>query len=182
MKNKKCDKCENLNLSSAKYCSQCGYKLAVEEVVENTPQINQKLKSKNRLVPIIVGIITFIVAYFGAQKLFNTEQTFDKVLTRVASEINENCPLIIDGDTRLDNTIGLPNNTFQYNYTLINLDQRDINVAELRKTIEPNIVNNVKTNPDMKEFRDNKVTMTYNYKDKNGVFIIKIIVTPEMYE
>ena len=39
-----------------------------------------------------------------------------------------------------------------------------------------------KTNPNMKDYKNNKVTMSYNYRDKNGVFTLKINVTPEMYE
>jgi len=42
-------------------------------------------------------------------------------------------------------------------------------------------INNVKTNPDLKIYRDNKVTMAYNYKDKNGIFVLKISVTPGLY-
>jgi hypothetical protein len=34
----------------------------------------------------------------------------------------------------------------------------------------------------MKDYKENKVTMAYNYRDKNGKFILKINVTPEKYE
>ena len=99
-----------------------------------------------------------------------------------ASEINENCPIMIDNDTRLDNTVAMPNNIFQYNYTLVNLEKNEINIEELRSFIEPNVVNNVKTNPEMKAYKDNKVTMSYFYKDKKGEYLLEINVTPEQYE
>ena len=46
----------------------------------------------------------------------------------------------------------------------------------------------IKINPemfivkDLKEFRKHKITMSYNYFDKNGEFITNIDVTPAMYE
>ncbi len=103
-------------------------------------------------------------------------------MMKAASEINESCPIMIDKDTRLDNTIALPDNIFQYNYTLVNLEKQEINVGELKNYIEPNVINNVKTSPDMKDYRENRTTMVYYYKDKNGEFVLKINVSPEKYE
>lgn len=88
---------------------------------------------------------------------------------------------MVDQNTRLDNVAAFPNNIFQYNYTLVNLEKSEVNIDTVKKYLEPNIINNVKTNPDLKPYRDNKVTMAYNYRDKNGVFVLKIEVTPEMY-
>jgi hypothetical protein len=75
----------------------------------------------------------------------------------------------------------MPNNIVQYNYTLVNLDKYEVNIDTVIKYIKPGLINNVKTNPDLKAYRDNKVTMAYNYKDKNGVFVLKINVTPDLY-
>lgn len=40
----------------------------------------------------------------------------------------------------------------------------------------------VKTNPGLKNFRENKVTMSYYYKDKNGKFLIKLKFNPDSYK
>ena len=89
---------------------------------------------------------------------------------------------MVDQYTRLDNALALPENIFQYNYTLVNITQSEINLDTVKKYIEPSIINNVKTSPDLKIYRDNKTTMIYNYRDKNGVFVFKLSVTPDMYE
>ena len=141
-----------------------------------------KKKSKHKILPIIVGLIAFGISFFVVQKLFNNQQSFDKAMMKAANEINESCPIMVDNDTRLDNTVAMPNNVFQYNYTLVNLVKSEINIDEIRNYIEPNVVNNVKTNPDMKDYKKNKITMAYNYRDKNGEFILKINVTPDKYE
>ena len=129
----------------------------------------------------IFGILFFGISYFGVQQIFFKAPTFDKVMMQNASELNKNCPIMIDKYTKLDNVIALPNNTFQYNYTLVDIIKAEVNSDTIRKYIEPGIMNYVKTNPEMKIFRDNKTTINYYYKDKNGVFVLNITVTPEIY-
>lgn len=142
-------------------------------------QTDDKGKRK-KIIGTIVVILAFGLAYFGAQQLFKAP-SFDKAMMEAASELNESCPIMVDQDTRLDNAVALPDNIFQYNYTLVNLDKSEVNIDTAKKYLEPGLINNVKTNPDLKAYRDNKVTMAYNYRDKNGVFVLKINVTPDLY-
>jgi hypothetical protein len=51
----------------------------------------------------------------------------------------------------------------------------------VNKYIRPGIIENVKNGPELREFRKNKITLDYNYFDKNGEFVTQISVTPEMY-
>jgi hypothetical protein len=44
------------------------------------------------------------------------------------------------------------------------------------------MINTTRTNPGLKIFRDHKTTMAYSYKDKNGVFVLKINITPDKYK
>jgi len=123
----------------------------------------------------------FLFVFFIKQLAFNTP-SFNKAMMQAASEVNKSCPVMVDQETRLDNAVALPGNIFQYNYTLINLAKDSIDAQSFEDYMKPVILNNVKTNPDLKVYRDNKVTMAYNYKDKNGVFITKISVSAKQYE
>src|SRR5688572_1527845 len=118
---------------------------------------NNKLK---KTFGVIVGVITFGLAYFGAQQMFKAP-SFDKAMMEAASELNKTCPIMVDQDTRLDNAVALPGNIFQYNYTLVNYEKSELNIDTVKKYIEPGLINSVKTNPDLE--RKNKVTMAYNY-------------------
>lgn len=89
---------------------------------------------------------------------------------------------MIDAETQLDNTLALPNNTFQYNYTLINIDYSTLDSTEFKSIMTPNIVEQVKTNPQMEFFRKNKVTLNYYYRDKHRHYMSLITITPDMYE
>jgi hypothetical protein len=176
----KCDKCGANNARNAKYCCECGYELpkpTIEEIQNPNSEPTPKRDYK-KLLGIIVGVITCFII----QQLFFKAPSFDKAMMDVASELNKSCPIMVDSETRLDNTVALPNNAFQYNYTLINLDKSEVIIDTVKKYLEPGIINNVKTNPDLKIYRDNKTTMIYYYKDKNGEFVYKLSVTPDMYK
>jgi hypothetical protein len=182
----KCTHCEEYNNTNAKYCFRCGYELPktkMESMGTTAPKKseNGKLTSKN-LLGSVVGIVAFGLAYFLVQQVFLKPPSYDKVMMKAASELNESCPMMVDQYTRLDNAVALPGNIFQYNYTLVDMTKAEVNLDTVKKYFEPGIINNVKTNPDLKLQRDNKTTMVYNYRDKNGIFVVKFSVTPELYE
>jgi len=55
----------------------------------------------------------------------------------------------------------------------VNLLKDSINIGALKNQVEPSIINNSKTNPGFKNFRANKVTMSYLYKDRE--FCLKFL-------
>ena len=141
----------------------------------------EKSKNNKKTIGTAVGLaVGLIVAFLVKQFLF-TPPSFDKAMMQAASEINESCPIMVDQETRLDNAIAFPENILQYNYTLVNLIKDSIDLKAFEDYMQPMILNNVKTNPDLKIYRDNKTTMAYSYKDMEGVFITKISITADQY-
>jgi len=181
-----CNNCGAENKINSRYCSQCGYelpKINSEMIDSDTNETSKEKKGGKRKILInAIGIIAFALAYFAVQQFFFKTPSVDKLLLKTASEVNKSCPMMVDEITRLDNSVALPNNTFQYNYTLINTDKAEVNIDTVKKYIDPNIINNVKTNPDIKFFRDHKTTLIYYYRDKKGEFVHKLTVTPTMYK
>lgn len=113
--------------------------------------------------------------------LNNNSDDFQSVLTITSQKINDMCPMVVDKDTRLDNTVVLSNKKIQYNYTMINNIAEDFDADYLEIEFVPNLINQVKTNPGLELFRQNNVTFSYYYQDKNGKFILNTIIKPEMY-
>ena len=111
-----------------------------------------------------------------------SEVRFSEFLHEISMEINKKCPMVVDKDTRLDNTVVLSNNTIHYNYTMVNLEKENIDLKALEKNYTPILLENVKTNPGLKTFRDRNVTLSYYYKDKNGNFLLSYKATPELYK
>jgi hypothetical protein len=142
--------------------------------------MEQTKPKKNITGPVVGSVLAVIVAVL-VQQFFFKAPSYDAAMMKAASEINESCPMMIDQDTRLDNTLSLPGNVFQYNYTLVNLIKDSIDIGAFQAYMEPLVVNNVKSNPDMQYQRDNEATLAYQYKDKHGVFIVKLLVKPEQY-
>jgi hypothetical protein len=182
-----CNNCQTDNLDNSKYCKSCGYELPKNDTHNVDEKVGVEVENKKntmskKILGTIIGVLVFFLTYYAVQYFFFQPPSFDKAMMSAASELNKTCPIMIDQYTRLDNAMALPNNSFQYNYTLINIDKSEVNLDTVKKYIEPNIINNVKTNPDLKIYRENKTTMIYNYRDKNGVFVVKIAVTPEMYK
>jgi len=181
----KCTHCEENNPIRNKYCSNCGYELpktVVENVDHPIQPKPQKTNTRKVVLLVIVYAVAFGLSYLVVQQLFFKTAPLDQTMMAAASEINKNCPLMIDSETRLDNAVSLPQNVFQYNYTLLNIDKASTDTLEMRKYLEPTIINSVKTNPQMKFQRDHKTTINYFYKDKSGAFLLLISVTPEKYQ
>ena len=192
-----CTHCKTENSSKAKYCIECGFELPkiIKEVVPEV-QTTVKPKKKRKYVSLLVIISLIVIAfsvlgYFTYQKLVenNVFATIENVinvaknpLQLIANEMNKSCPMMVDEETRLDK-ITLPSKTvFQYNYTLINYEKTEIDTVKIKSNLEQNIIQLIKTNPQMEYQRQNKVTMNYIYNDKNGDYLMSIIITPELYK
>lgn len=179
-----CSNCEAENEINSKYCSVCGYKLPLSENQNIKTEIEQtkgtKPKRKFDLKAFFGFVVGFIIMFFVAQSFF--KPSIDKQLVEFANELNKTCPMNIDEYTILKNVVPLPNKTIQYNYTLIGITKAEVNLDTVKKYVFPAVLQNAKSNPDMKLFRDNKVTLDYYYADKNGEFVTEYIVKPDMYK
>ncbi len=130
------------------------------------------------LIGMAVGMVVSVLVF----QYVNAPPPIDEILMNTASEINKNCPIRIDNATQLDNTIALPGNVFQYNYTLVDFELSEINVDEMEAQLETFALSNIRTHPEMEQFRKNKVTVNYSYRDSKGEYITKITITPDEYK
>jgi hypothetical protein len=127
-------------------------------------------ESKKKIISqVIITILTFLVAFFGTRYLMSNFNSADKELKKIAIEINKSAPTMVDKDTRLDN-VSVFENTLQYNYTLINIaiDDAGLDLDGAKKFIMKNAQDNLDNRPEMKDYREKKIALKYNYKDKNS--------------
>jgi len=101
-------------------------------------------------------------------------------LNRVADELNKKLPMMVDGQTRLDQ-VSAKTGTLIYSYSLPNEKKGDVDFSALQKILRLNIIANYRT---MKELRKWNVSLDYQYKDKdkNGESIGEILVTTKDFE
>ncbi len=143
--------------------------------------MNKESSKKNvKLISIVVGIILFAVAYYGIQEF--SKNDFQDEMEKAAIELNKKLPVQVDKFSRLDSASTKSNSNFTYHYTLLNIEKSEVYPDSVYKYMKPGIIENIKTNPDLKMYRDNDITMEYRYYDKNGDFAVNISVPPNLYK
>lgn len=179
-----CTHCGTANQSGARFCKACGHELPKTQTVITSfePLAPSKAESRRKnMIGVIVGVVglavILTVGYFVMQGPLK-----EGILAGMAEKTNQSCPMMLDNETRLDNVEALSGNSLQYNYTLVNIDRGEINTDALMKALEPNILENIKSNQEMNLIRKMKTTLIYHYSDKNGEYIHQYTVTPDMYE
>jgi hypothetical protein len=62
----------------------------------------------------------------------------------------------------------------------VNLTKGDgSNIQKFEEATRPNIVREYKTAPGLKALREADVSMHHRYSDRNGVFVVEIVVAPD---
>lgn len=137
--------------------------------------------TKKYIYQAVIFTVTFIVAFFGTQYLFSDNDTVDAELKQIAKEMNANCPMRIDADTRLDNSMALGDKVLQYNYTLVNIVKEDpaFNTESVKKLATAHAKERLNANPIMKEYSEQDILLKYYYKDKNGNYLFDFVIKPE---
>jgi len=105
--------------------------------------------------------------------------SIEEKLVQTSKNMNARLPLNVDSDTRWDTTVPGPGKCLTYCYTFINVSKSEINPAEVTAKIKPKLMLYYRTNPEMKLFRDNRVTVRYLYKDKMGEMVTLIEASPD---
>ena len=205
-----CGHLNEVKIETLIFCSQCNKKIDnnfpnwrisnPEKTFDDFKQLicisedevkKSSMKAKSRMpkglkywIPVvIVFAIFYAIGQWGGEKIKQVfiKPILNQAMVEYADELNKTCPFTVDEATQLDNVIVLPDNVFQYNYTLAFMKD-SVNTDELKNYLEPRILNNIKTQPEMKIIRDNQVTLNYNYRDRTGAHLLTISVKPEQYK
>lgn len=132
---------------------------------------------------IAVGVILFLIfggiSYYLTSKLF--EPDVQENLIKVSAELNKQAPIQVDEETRLDSTVVTGDKIFDYYYTL-KYHSDTIHKDTLTKYIKPGIINQLKSSQDMSYFKENDVTLNYNYYGYDGEHVVSLKITPDLYK
>ena len=143
--------------------------------------MEEKQRKRKLLIRKIIKIIIVIVLIGAAQYYFMKEKPVSNELAALVTKYNAACPVMISDDIRMESVNQLPDNTVQYDFTLVRVLKGSIDVAALKKSIEKEILAASKTNPSLEAFRDNDSTVIYHYMDSNQENLFIVTLTPEMY-
>ncbi|WP_144283708.1 hypothetical protein [Chryseobacterium echinoideorum] len=115
----------------------------------------------------------------------NKENKVESELKEAAASMNKITPQLLNEGVRLDSVSVHNHTTLQYNYTLTNDIKEELTPDEINDykiTAKEEALKSIKKSPDMKNFRDNEVTLKYMYYDKNGKSTTDFSVTPSEYK
>jgi hypothetical protein len=142
-------------------------------------------ESKNKwlrgiVVTVIAAAIGGAVGREGMRYFFRgeTDVRSQRVLSKIASELNKTLPMQVDKDTELMATAGF-DAVIVYSYRLINSSVNDVDQAAFSEAVRPQLVNAACTTPQTRDgFLRKGVTMRYMYADKDRRHIATIDVNP----
>lgn len=145
--------------------------------------MEKKQRKKKLLIRKIIKIVIIVVLMGVAQYYFVKEKPASNELAALVTKYNAACPMMISDDIRMESVNQLPDNTVQYDFTLVRVLKGSIDVADLKKSVEKEILATSKKNLSLEAFRDNDSTVIYHYMDNSSnqenLFIVTL--TPEMY-
>lgn len=101
----------------------------------------------------------------------------NEILVKASSLVNQNLPVMVDSETRLDSTLGA-NYKFTYMYTLVNYDANELDKDILISEYKQLVTNGACTTESLIPFFKSGVTVIYSYYGKDRKFIADIKVTP----
>jgi len=141
----------------------------------------EKERNKKILIRKGIKIVFVVILVVLAQQFFFKNKTIGDEITPMVENYNKACPMMISEDICMESVNALPENTVQYDFTLVRVQKENIDVNALKKSVEKEILSSSKTNPSLEAFRNNSSTVVYIYRDKNQKSLFKVVLTPEMY-
>ncbi len=129
----------------------------------------ENTKKKTTAVQIIIFVVSFAIAFFVARYfLSKDDNTPNAMLVEASKEMNQDMPKMLDVETRLDST-SVENTTLNYHYTLVNFpkDSSEVDFENVKSKMMKKAQTNLDTNPVMKEYRENDISLHYIFLDKN---------------
>ena len=101
--------------------------------------------------------------------------TVNDNLFAVVKEINKKCPMPTDENTRLDSATAFNEYMITYHYTVHTVNNKDVDITKFKTNMQTTMNEKYKTDPQLAIYRDNKIAIAYDYKDKNGGFLCYFI-------
>lgn len=136
------------------------------------------LFSGRSLIGIIIALISFGVARYGFPQLFGGD--IESQLRKASAELNKQLPKAIDGDVRLDTTKAGPGKRISYHYTYVNVAKKDVKtpIEQLKNLQRSSLIQEYRSAPALKNFRESGVFVEHQYSDKNGEKLFDVAVGP----
>jgi hypothetical protein len=131
------------------------------------------------LKPVVACVIVVGVAggLYGTFEYVNTQPSdLELQLNTMATEGNSKLPMMLDADTRLDSMTVHSEDTFEYEYTLINLQASKIDRDAFEQAMAAHLLAFVCKDNSNEVFRTNGVKVVYTYYGSEGGQVASVAI------
>jgi hypothetical protein len=143
-----------------------------------------QLVKKNKKSILVKLLIFLVVASLirEAIRINTAPPPISQQLNDFVNSLNKRCPMIIDSTLILNNCVAIAGNRLHFNYQASKLSKDEVDTVSLMLDNRQQIINGIRTNPDMAVFKQNELYLTATYYDKTGNYICGVAVTPADYK
>jgi len=128
-----------------------------------------------------LGVVLAMTAMMGFTSYFVRVKFFKKDLQEemqiTAQKMNKKCPRMIDKITRLDRVEVKPGRQMHYHYSIISLSRAEVDTKKLAMAMKPILSRKCQQHRSLRLLVKNKVQLFHHYKDKDGKFLFKNVLT-----
>ena len=142
------------------------------------------LASKKRSpLEIVLTVVFTVVGAWAGWTLYDYDHRqsdsgqVTEMINQTCADLNKQMPKMVDAATRMDSASAGPDKSIRYRYTIVSSEL--IDTGHLADKLRPHILDEYRTNPGLAAFRDNGVTMIYDYFDKSGNALGEFQVGPK---
>lgn len=132
------------------------------------------------MVSIVAAVFGGIIAkdMVGEKPIWGNQSSVGNLLQNAASELNAKLPMKVDDETYLISARS-SQQVFIYTYSVPKISKDDINIPHFETKMRSILLNEYKSNPSMKSFRDHNVKLVYRYNDKDGLQFAEIFISTD---
>ncbi len=128
--------------------------------------------NKRIILTAVIALAVGVISTLLFQQYVLPPKT-ETILLQLSNNFNGKCPVMVDKITRFDNT-SVGNNELRFNYTILTAVKDSVDSTELHSHLEPIVRNN----PQVGMLKQNHITVLCRYRDRKGMLLTEIKVTP----
>ena len=155
--------------------------------------MTKKIISWHGIAGFVISILVSFVVYKAVYFLLSPNHNYRKSGINVDSmnvsnalyeqvyDLNKKGPMWIDSVTEFVSAAVTKNKTIQYNM-LLKIDRNEYDLGTLKIAFEKHTLENLEKNPSYNEFKENEITIIYDYSDMKKDFLFQVELTPDKYK
>ncbi len=126
---------------------------------------------KNILFALLIACCLYGCTESTSKPTSSVGASANQNLFEVAKEINKKCPINTDENTRMDSATVFNEYMITYHYTVHTVSSRDIDLKKFKSSMETSMNEKYLKDPQLAIYRDNRIAIAYDYKDKGGEYL-----------